>query len=181
MRHVLLVLAAVASLAGARAARADDKAVKRFKEMVAAYPSAVAATEPRVSPPEGLTTEWYRRKISVVVARFDVKKSDSLLTPIVGEFHFDCVVSGTDGPTKESVTGTPDTWSSPQPCRAEYGFDGARWTLKTITCLGSTGWYVPEPENMTTYWCAQLLPTDEGPKTRRANERSPQNPTKGGK
>lgn len=159
--QILLASLVTVSTVG-NSAESDAEIVAKLEKMAAIYPSLVDAKPPEISPPTSLIEEWFRRKVFVNQVAFDVRRTDSLVSPYAGVISFTCDVRGTKGATRESVNSGPDTFHSTGgfPCTANYAYQSSRWVRKAVTCRSGVDVFEPRPERGVTYNCAQALPSD---------------------
>lgn len=170
MERIMRILAVVflAVCASANSAELDADIVAKLEKMVASYPSLVDAQEPtilRQEDPDPSQREWYRRKIFVTEVAYDVRRTDSLVSPYSGTISYLCNVRGDKGPSEESVKSSPDTFRH-EPgnrCIASYAYQSAHWRFKSVACqssLGRGGYEPVQPHLGITYFCQQALPSE---------------------
>lgn len=144
----------------------NDAIVKRFQSLVDAAPSTVDSAPPVVSPPNRGITEWYRRKVSIREVAFDVRRTDSLVSPIAGEIVFNCHFRHARARSEDELKDTqygPDALVGQ--CRVNYAYQGQKWVRKIGHCT-SVIERVPAPKPMDSpdrgvgYYCVNLLPQE---------------------
>jgi hypothetical protein len=146
----------------ANSAESDADVVAKMEKMAASYPSLVDAKGPVISPPTALIKEWYRRKVFVTDVAYDVRRTDSLVSPYSGTISYICNVRGASGTSEQSVQSAADTFNgiAPIPCTANYAYQAARWILKSVACRPMRAYEPVRPDSGTTYSCQQALPSE---------------------
>lgn len=132
IKSLFMILALVFPLA--LLAQADDEIVKRLSKIGETAVINLNSVEPVISPPDGSTLQWYRRKFTAENLTIDVRRTDSLVSPYVGDLQLDCTSKGTFGSTEADIKGTPDKFSGVTKCKASYAFQSSKWTLKSFKC-----------------------------------------------
>jgi hypothetical protein len=160
----ILIAALLAVSTIANAAESDAEIVAKLEKMAGNYPSLVDAKGPVISPPTSLVQEWYRRKVFVTNVAYDVRRTDSLVSPYSGTISYFCDVRGTKGTSEESVKSGADTFNgiASIPCTANYAYQSSRWVLKSVACqsLLTRGYEPVRPDSGTKYFCQQALPSE---------------------
>ncbi|HWZ73767.1 MAG TPA: hypothetical protein VN326_20100, partial [Casimicrobiaceae bacterium] len=88
----ILIAAFLALSTVANSAEPDADMVAKFEKMASSYPALVDAKEPVISPPNLLIKDWYRRKVFVTDIAYDVRRTDSLVSPYSGTISYICNV-----------------------------------------------------------------------------------------
>lgn len=171
MRIICMVALLSAMASEATAKDTDDAAVMRMQALAEKYPVLVDSAAAIVSPPSKDIKEWYRRKVFVKDVGFDVRRTDSLVTPLIGYLTFSCAVQGTKGTSEEYVRSRPDNFSlDGDRCKATYAFQSGKWVHKDLACeltvLGPDYRFTRKWESISAKskgiygTCAMLLPQD---------------------
>ena len=152
------------------ASDSDDAAVRRMEEFAVNYPRLVEASPEVVLSPTNEVKDWYRHKVFVRDVAFDVRRTDSLVTPLAGLITYVCGVRGTKGASEAFVRSNPDNVSHDgDQCRAAYAYQASKWVRKDVTCEFPTyaggGRFVKKWSPVTTEsgifaTCMKLLPQD---------------------
>lgn len=160
MKQILLFIIGVL-FASSSAAIESDVVVKRFKKMVVNYPKLVDSKKPKISAPIlPISPLWYSRKLQIKDVGYDVKKTDSLVSPFTGEISYTCSFRGIKGATELEVTEGLDNFEGATKCKAVYAFQSPRWVLKSVVCQNHDKSTWVTPEEGTDYECAKLLPQE---------------------
>ena len=121
-------------------AQSDAEIVTRLTKIGEIAEAKLKSIEPEVSPPTSLhPTEWWRRKVTVEKLSIDARRTDSLVSPYVGELRFECRVKGAMGLSKEAATSLPDRFSVSNKCIASFAFQSSKWALKAFKCEEESG------------------------------------------
>ena len=161
--RVILILGL--ALAFANVAFANEEVVKRFEKLTLSFTQMVNSQEAKISPPTGSVSVWYRRKIYVRDVAYDVRRTDSLVSPFAGEIFYVCGARGAKGLTELEVKTAPEQFDTGGgKCRANYAFQSSRWVFKAATCydhISKKTWQpVEDPSQGIYYDCKQLLPQE---------------------
>lgn len=165
MKSISLFVAVGFLLACSSEIFGSDLIVKRIEEIATTYPILVDATEPEITAPKNDNSgygikDWYRRKIKITDVSYDVRKTDSLVSPFMGEILYTLVTSGRNGPSEKSATEGPDNFEAvPIKCKAIYAYQSSRWVRKSVTCLSYDNTW-ETPKEGTPYRAAELLPKE---------------------
>jgi hypothetical protein len=120
-------------------AQSSEEIVKRLSSIGEAAEAKLNAADPVISPPmNDVFKDWFRRKVTAEKITFDVRRTDSLVSPYVGDFQLTCTVKGTKGSKEEDVKDTPDSFSISAKCKAAYAFQSSKWALKSFQCQKSS-------------------------------------------
>ena len=160
-------------LAGFVFATTDDEIVRRFEAISIRFAKALNDSPPYISPPDGragYATEWYRRKLYTPPVSFDVQKTNSLVSPLIGEIVFGCNVRGARASSENELKVIPDSFDNTSQCKASYAYQSSRWRFRTLSCLRSSAtqrqdiWQTIDPTKETTVSvygrCHALLPSE---------------------
>ncbi|MEO8119075.1 MAG: hypothetical protein ABI606_07110 [Rhodoferax sp.] len=115
--------------------------IKSIQTLMTRLQKAIDATEPEISPPsnDGDYTEWYKRKIYTSgKMQFDVVKTNSVVSPLLGKIDFECNTRFVKGVSLDEVKDTQFTGTADTPCRATYALQENRWVFKEMSCLKLT-------------------------------------------
>lgn len=159
MKQISLFIVGIL-FASSSAAIENDMVVKRFKKIVTSYPKLVDAKKPVISAPS-VSPLWFRRKLQIKEIGYDVRKTDSLVSPFAGEISYICGVRGRDGATEQEVKEGADNFEIEKKCRAAYAFQSSRWVIKSVVCQSDDKSTWDTPREGTVYDnCAKLLPQE---------------------
>lgn len=114
--------------------------------------------------PEKPKAKWYRYKIFLTSTSYDVRKTDSLVSPFVADIHFNCATHTRVGNTKEAVeSGEDSSTLYPIECISKYAFQDDHWVKKSVSCKSYiTGdWETPNIKDGSAYQCSELLPQSD--------------------
>ena len=139
---------------------ANSDVVGQFEAIVDKFNSNVSSYPPKISPPNQYVEEWYLREIYLINVEYDVKQTDSLISPYHGEIIFQCSVKGSKGSSKAEVSNgtiTFDTGNQASPCIAKYAYQKNKWVLKQAICKTDSGGWEEPIEGVET-WCISVLP-----------------------
>lgn len=131
--------------------------VASMKALIDAHEKAVAQAVPVVYSDDH--KKWTKLRMRMENIEFDVKKSDSLVSPFVGEVSFDASLQHTDFFDTEEEAATSATFSHvPEPtlCRVMYAFQDGKWETKKRTYFSSEKWRDARPGEPDT-WPTILL------------------------
>jgi hypothetical protein len=114
--------------------------------------------------PEKPKAKWYRRKIFLTSISYDVRKTDSLVSPYIADIHFNCAVHGRVDGTKEAVESGEDSFTSdPTECISKYAFQEDHWVKNSVICKSyfTETWEPPTSKDGSIYQCSKLLPLSD--------------------
>lgn len=164
MRKNMMAALGLLALGMCTAFAGDDNVVSDLKRYAQIFPTIVDTAQPVISQ-DGSNQKWYRRKVSVGDVSFDVRRTDSLISPFAGEILFSCAVSVASAASEEalgSIKDSVDTFAGK--CKATYAYQSSRWMRKSVSCTRYDGISAlivsPDSLGSTMYRCATFLPQD---------------------
>lgn len=118
--------------------KSNDDALLKFKEIIVKADKSINDSGPQISPPEPGTqyhNDWYRRKVYATEMAFDVRSTNSIVSPLIGELRFECNVKGTKASSEAEANSLPDSFNlTGQVCKATYAFQSSVWVFKKLEC-----------------------------------------------
>ncbi|RRC97944.1 hypothetical protein [Amphritea balenae] len=114
-----------------------DDPVQKFEQLTDLYVETVSKQPVRLSPPgtrPASSTVWHRRQIYISDLNYDVRKTNSLVSPLIGEMTFTCGVKGRQGKSKAEVSEGPDEFDQGIICIAKYAYQKQTWVKKQFHC-----------------------------------------------
>lgn len=144
----------------------DETALKQFEHVVKTIEQSINESAEVIAEPRPGSSEWWRRKVTTQAVQFDVKRTDSIVTPLIGEALFSCDTQAVKAQTQEDAQTLPFNFSSKTACKAAYAYQDKKWVFKKMQCAYPTSnpsrspsWYeVTSPSNGMTGRCLSLLP-----------------------
>jgi len=107
------------------------------------------------------TKGWAKRKMSLDDIIYDVQKTNSLVTPYLGIVNFKVYLRQTPFfPTGEEAkaSGSFGEADDGRACRATYGFQEGKWTLKKCEYhVVDDQWFTLKPDEDPSTWPASAL------------------------
>lgn len=138
---------------------ANSDVVEKFEAITDKFSANAIHFPSKIYPPTDEYNQWARRQVHVSNVGYDVKKTNSLVSPFSGEITYQCSVTGMWGDSKEEVTNGPDAFnSSGDLCLATYAFQKNKWIKKNVMCKDDSGWGAPGGVMVD---CASALPLSE--------------------
>lgn len=115
--------------------------VKGIHALMTRLQQAINAAEPEISPPSdnGYYPDWYKRKIYTSdKMQFDVVKTNSVVSPLLGKIDFECNTRFVKGTSLDEVKDAQFSGAADTPCRVTYAHQEGRWVFKEMSCLKLT-------------------------------------------
>lgn len=167
MKRILLLIAVGVFTACSSASSKNEKIIKRLEKLALTYPKLVDALEPETKEipkqfAKYASFKFVRRKIQITDTGYDVRKTDSLVSPFIGEIAYTVVTRGRKGSLEKDVKEGPENFKVDGiKCKATYAYQSSRWVRKSVACLSSDNtWEVPEANNGSIYTASELLPQE---------------------
>lgn len=126
-----------------QSAAGTDAAVARFEVLGDRTHKALNESPPEFTQPGyGGSKEWWRRKLYTSNFSIDVRRTDSLISPIVGEMRFDCQSRGAIANSEDEARSAPDSFDTKKgaapdynQCKASYAVQSGRWVFNSFSCV----------------------------------------------
>lgn len=117
---------------------ANDEVVKRLQSLAEAAPGVVDKSPPFIAPPNEAIPGWWRRQVYIRELSFDVRRTDSLVSPFSGEIAFNCHVRVARAKSEDELRSTPYTVDNLfGRCKVNYAYQGQKWIRKSGYCSWS--------------------------------------------
>lgn len=160
-----LAAAVIIAIPPIHAAENED-IVRRLEKLAEIAPEVVNNSAAVISAPSEIISDWFRRKIRVKSLGYDVRRTDSLVSPFVGEIEVDCRATVTRGSSQQALMTAPEgNEVNFGLCKITYAFQGQKWVRKSGQCKSSSYPNRPpelmdHPDKGFGYYCAQLMPQE---------------------
>lgn len=165
MKKILVFIAIGFLAACTKEATNNEKIITPLEKVAANYPTIVEGMEPETS---SLSLElagdrpdkWYRRKVQINDVGYDVRKTDSLVSPFMGEIAYTVVTRGRKGTSEKDAREGPENFKTKgTKCKATYAYQSSRWIRKSVVCLTYDNTW-ETPTEGSDYRAAKLLPQE---------------------
>lgn len=138
---------------------ASDDVVERFEAITEKFSLNMVNYPAKISPPTSTYNKWVKRQAHLYNVAYDVKKTNSLISPFSGEITYRCTVTGRYGATKEIASnGADDFDTTGRFCLGTYAFQKNKWIKKSVICKYESSWREPGGAIKD---CASALPESE--------------------
>ena len=140
---------------------ANSDVVERFEAITDKFTANMVNIPASMSPPSDDTDhKWYKRQAHIRNVGYDVRKTDSLVSPFIGEITYQCNVTGRSGASKQEASKGPDSFNTTGDfCTAKYAFQKNKWIKKNVICKDDSGG-LREPMGVMVD-CASALPLSD--------------------
>lgn len=132
-----LILAAVLTLASCGKSNGSSQPsdpVEGMKFVMQKLQSEINSQPQTITPP-GDINKWYKRKIyTPQEMQYDVKKTDSIVTPHAGIIDFECNVKVASALTQEDLDKIEMRDFVTAKCRSTWAHQDKKWIFKSMAC-----------------------------------------------